>query len=254
MPFETNQNLFDIEPIPELKPPISAWSFSAILEFERCPHSLFLRKIQNLTAPTSPALTKGIQVHTAAEQFVASNQNYPIPPALKKFESEFVALRDTYATKLTINNMPISIEDEWAYTKDWVPTGWLADDCWLRAKLDLFMPIDSHTALVIDYKTGKSRDKGIRYTWQAQLYAVASFMRYPNLEVVQTEFWFLDEGGRFKNSFNRTALPPLLASWNNRGSKLTNAVMFPPKPNRMNCRFCDWGAAGTNQCSYAMKP
>lgn len=131
----------------------------------------------------------------------------------------------------------------------WVPS-------WLRLKLDALVFHDKATATVIDYKTGRKFGNEVKHGEQLQLYQLVTFLRYPELETVYAELWYLDQpegnnvtsvkysrpqGLRFKSNFDR------------RGHKLTTETKFPANPNKFSCQWCPYGPWGTGHCPDGVK-
>lgn len=76
---------------------------------------------------------------------------------------------------------------------DWEPTAWVGSTTWVRIKLDALVFEEDNSARVIDYKTGKKWGNEITHGQQCLLYAIGTFYRYPEIEAVQTELWYLDK-------------------------------------------------------------
>lgn len=210
--------------------PIPSWSFHRLVEFEKCPYSVYLSAVEKHKPPKSEALDRGLRLHDEAEGYVKGNRDQL--EEIETFQDDFNWLRDQYQQNLAM------AEDDWAFTTDWTPTGWFADDTWCRMKLDALVQFTPAHALTIDYKTGKPNK--IKHTQQGQLYVVGAFLQQPALEQVDVEFWYLDHDTKSKRmSYTRDQAEAMRKRWHIRGMALTNAVNFPPRPSRMNCKFCD---------------
>ena len=136
----------------------------------------------------------------------------------------------------------------------WVPP-------WLRLKLDALVFHDDYTATAIDYKTGKKFNNEVKHAEQLQLYQLVTFLRYPKLETIYAELWYLDQppgdgtgnvtsvkytrsqGLRFKSNFTR------------RGTKLTRNTDWTPNPNRFSCKWCPYGPweGATGDCQVGVR-
>ena len=103
-----------------------------------------------------------------------------MPDSLKKFKDEFEELRQLF------EEAKVELEGEWGFTKDWEICGWMEGRTWARIKLDALVNESDTSARVIDYKTGKRFGNEISHSQQALLYAIGTFLRYPNLEFAQT--------------------------------------------------------------------
>ena len=235
-----------------MKKQLQSWSFSSLTDYEKCPYSQYLKRIARVPRddppPDSP-LVRGINVHNDAEAYV--NGSLPdLPKTLKKFEQEFKDLRALYAEGQLL------IEQGWGFDHDWNPCGY--DDwgtVWHQSKADAVIVTDETTYTIIDYKTGKSWGNEVKHTQQGQLYAVALMCLFPKAESISVEFWYLDEGKTKKRHYTRTKLAPALASFTKRGIAMTSALDFTPKPNAMNCKWCDYGIfKGNGKCPHAVDP
>jgi RecB family exonuclease len=231
---------------------IKTWSFSSLKKFEQCPHSQYLKRVVRLAVP-KPAedspLVRGLAIHKEAEDFV--NGTLPkLPTSLRKLEGEFLALRDLF------NDGIVTLEEQWGFDKDWTPCGYLDwGTVWFQCALDAAVYHDKTTATVIDHKTGKSFGNEVSHGQQGQLYAIALMVRNPELEGITVEFWYTDEGKIKRKSYSRKLLTPIMASFTKRGVKMTTETQFKPKPNKMNCKYCDFGIAnGNGMCEFGVDP
>lgn len=228
--------------------PIKTWSFSAIKQFEKCPYSIFLKRVAKSPLPEplpdNPML-RGSRIHEMAELFVKGEG--PFTHELRKFETEFNELAEEYA------NGNVELEQSWWFNSDWLPVSEQDPNKWGIAKLDAFVVKDDH-GRVIDYKTGKKFGNEIPHAMQAQLYMIAGFLRNPQLFLITSEFWYLDTGEKTVRVYDRSILPTLINGFTKRATNLTTAIAFPPKANKGNCRFCDFSrnGNGTGICAYGV--
>lgn len=232
---------------------VNAWSFSRLSNFERCPYSVYLASIAKEPGPEKDpdketAADRGSRIHKEAEDYV-QNEIEDLPHTLRKLEPEFKMLREMYHEGI------LEIEQDWGFDQNWETCGFFDDNVWLRVKCDVVIHHDEKTATVIDHKTGKSFGNEVKHISQGQLYAIATFMKYPKLERIDVEFWYIDEGKTKKKSYTRSKIIAPLERFNNRGLALTTCVSFQPKPNIHNCMWCDYGPnKGTGVCTYGVEP
>lgn len=228
---------------------IKQWSFSKLQVFEQCKFRAKLQYIDKIPEPERPlppgktehANDRGTRVHEAAEIFVKDNIN--LIPELHKFNEEFEQLKVLYKQGL------VSLEGEWAHDKDWNPVAWNSADAWLRLKLDAFVRPTSDYGIVIDYKTGRMFGNEIKHAEQGQLYMASVFVRYPELEVVDVEFWYLDQDDLSQTRYTRKQSEHFLRKFTQRGDLITSTTDFPPNPNLFSCKWCPYGPKGTGHCS-----
>lgn len=233
--------------------PISSWSFSKLSDFEQCKYRAYLKydaKIPEPERPLPPGKTeqandRGTRIHELAEHFVGGTLK-DFPAELSKFMAEFLHLRDLY------RDGRVSMEGEWGVDRDWAPTEWKR--AWHRSKLDAIVHTSPHTAVVIDYKTGRKFGNELKHGQQLQLYTVNAFFRFPDLEEVTTELWYLDQDEITSMTFSRNQGLRFKPNFDRRGHAMTECTDFPPNPNIHSCRWCQYGPWNGGQCKVGVNP
>jgi len=236
---------------------IKTASYSRLKIFEKCPYHALLKFVEKREpapdAKRDAAKDRGTAIHTQAENFVKGELD-ALPPELKKFQDSFLEAREAFGEGRVI------LEEEWAFDIDWQPTGWFADDCWLRVKLDRYEWLDDDltAARYTDYKTGKKIGNEVDHGQQNQHYAIAAFMRYPSLQVTTGIFEYLDQpagDNRTVKTYTREKCMQFFPSVDARYKKMTSATHFPPKPNRINCRYCPYSPnnEGDKSCPHGVE-
>jgi CRISPR/Cas system-associated exonuclease Cas4 (RecB family) len=215
---------------------VSAWSFSAWRLYDTCPKKYCYEKLEGHKQETSKAMQRGIDIHSVCEKYLVDGGR--VPKELKSFADEFKALR----------KQVLYVEDQWAYKEDYTETRW--DDwthCWLRVKVDAFTapsPVSFETATIIDFKTGKP---GAYDEAQLELYALAVFKRYPAVQEVSAELWYLDKDEIVEHTFKRNEEKKLEQTWAKRVRPMFTDKTFKPKPGPM-CNWCQFSAAKGGPC------
>jgi len=231
--------------------PVDKWSFSRLHAFEECPYRVYLSSVKKEKGPAydddpDHPLTRGNREHKNCEDFVGGKTD-KTTKAMNKFKPELEMLKEDF------DDGKLELEGDWAFDVDWQPTGWWDDNAWARIKLDVWKLVDPTTGKVIDYKTGKKFGNEVKHTQQAQLYMVGAFLKYPEVDLIETEFLYLDHGLRMNKSYKRDKLPLYLKKFTDRALKMTTCTDFKPKPTKMNCRWCDYGPEnGTGACPYGV--
>lgn len=232
--------------------PIPSWSHSRAVDFEKCKHMAWLKYDQRIPEPDRPlkpgqlehANDRGSRVHDMLEQYVRGGTDFP--NEAKSFRHEIDSMQKLFTSGI------VHLEGEWGFNPEWEPHDWKT--AWLRMKLDALVFLNPHEAVAIDYKTGRKHGNEIKHGEQLMLYQLASFMRYPELEVVHTELWYLDQDELTYKTFTRSQGLRFKRSWNDRGTAITACSEFPPNPNRWSCQYCPYGAEengflnGTGHC------
>ena len=232
---------------------LQTWSFSSLKQYEKCPYSQYLKRIQRIateenTDETHP-LVRGNRIHREAEEYV-KGEVPDMPRSIKRFTSQFESLQDLYKEGQVI------LEEGMGFTSDWEPCGFTDwGSVWHQSKMDAVIKHDETTFTIIDYKTGKSWGNEVPHSQQGALYGVALMCLFPQAQSITVEFWYLDEGKTKRRTYNRSQLTAQMANFNKRAVQMTSATEFPPKPNKMNCLYCDYGVAnGNGKCQYAVDP
>ena len=232
---------------------IPQWSYSRLKTFESCPYQLWLQAGEKRSQEhmDTTAMDRGTMIHTACENFVKGTGDFI--KEMAKFADYFKDLKVQYEAGNVL------LEEEWGFDKDWQPCGyWDKDVVWNRMKLDnLIMPwVDNERthAIATDYKSGKKFGNEVAHNQQGQLYVLGTFLRYPSLETVAIDFKYIDHGISSKDKiYSREKAMKFLASWTERALKLTEATEFPPKPNKINCKYCSYGPQnGDKSCEWGV--
>lgn len=228
-----------------------SWSFSRLGDFEKCRAMYKIKHLDKVPEPPRPlppgktehANDRGSRVHDSAEHYVDGSG--PAVSEMKKFASEFDHLRHLHSSGI------VTLEQEWGHDRDWEVTPWAS--AWLRLKLDALVLASPVEAVVIDYKTGRKFGNEVKHAQQLQLYALTTFLRYPELEIVHAELWYLDVDDITSQTFTRDQALRFKRSFNNRGVSLTSCTSWPANPNKFSCQWCPYGPDGTGHCAEGVR-
>lgn len=103
---------------------------------------------------------------------------------------------------------------------------------------------------IIDYKTGKIRDS---HTEQMDLYCILGFALADSegveIETVEAELWYLDQGEDRKKSYTRADAEKLKKVWDKKTKKMLATTKFTAKPNRL-CAWCEFSKSKSGHCKY----
>lgn len=160
---------------------------------------------------------------------------------LEGFRSDYEELRRLHGEGA------VTLEGEWAVDVDWNPVAWNSTDAWCRMKLDAFVRTSATTARVIDYKTGKRMGNEFKHTEQGQLYQLATFLRFPELDHITVEFWYVDLNERDVKQYPRLQGAAYFDKYHKRLAAMTDCEDFPPNPNAFSCKWCPYRG---NACEY----
>lgn len=227
---------------------ITTWSYSRLGIFEQCKLRAKLAYIDRIPEPPRPlppgktehANDRGTRIHDAAERYV--NSDVELIPELEDFRPEFQRLKELY------KQGKVALEGEWAVDENWEPTAWRSSDAWARIKLDAFVKLSKTHGVVIDYKTGRRFGNEVKHAEQCQLYQLAAFLRYPELDIIDVELWYTDQNEISHMRYTRAQGLRFFNNFNMRGLAITSAEDFPANPNIFSCKWCPYGPRGTGHC------
>lgn len=227
--------------------PVRAWSFSSLQVFEECPYRTYISRVKKIREPQGEAAARGERIHKQAEDFTQGVVDEFPKDKWHRFESELYELKALYDAGKA------EFEGEWGFTKDWEPCGWMAPETWARIKLDAYVQETETSARVIDYKSGKRRGNEIKHNQQCLLYAIAAFVRNPNLQFVTAELWYVDLGETSKKSYTREQALSFLPGFHKRAVAQTTEVNFDPTPSKHACRWCSYKDGEYPECKYGVR-
>jgi len=222
-----------------------AWSYSTLKVFEECPYRIYISKVKKVMEPSSPAASRGSDIHQQAEDYVAGKLEQ-LPSTLEKFETQFRKLRSLY------DEAKVELEGEWGFDIDWQYVGWMKKETWARIKLDALVVEDDNSARVIDYKTGKKIGNEIGHSQQCLLYAIGAFAKYPDLEYVKAELWYLDQGETTVKTYTRKEAMTFMPGFHRRALAMTTCEEYEPKPSKNNCKWCSYKKGDHPECIWGI--
>jgi CRISPR/Cas system-associated exonuclease Cas4 (RecB family) len=215
------------------KPTIQAWSYSRLSTWEECPAKAKYKFLDKLPEPDNPAMARGSDIHKLAENYLKGELT-ELPVQLQQV--------DEYIEEL----MGAQTELQLAFTRKWAPTTWFGPDVYCRVVFDA-VKITPPEAVVVDHKTGKQRPE--EHKDQLRLYALAAFMKWPEVEVVHSQILYIDHGERMRMMFTRDIVPNLLEYWDERAGKMRADDIFAPRPSPK-CKWCTFRKSNGGPCTF----
>lgn len=210
----------------------SRWfKFNACMFYYACAHILKGKDRKPLyPEPPSYPLEKGIEVHLKGEQFLRGNIA-GVPKEYRHFASEMRTLKRMMAKP----EVPMTVDRNWSPCE---PTDWAR--AWLRAKSDAEVLEEEDTLLnSIDFKTGKKKDE---HEDQAEICAALGFATYPSVQLVNSEFWYLDHNDTANFEYKRKRdFEKLKKKWNARAREMLSVRRvedLKPEPSESACKWC----------------
>jgi hypothetical protein len=192
--------------------------------------------IDKFKEPGSPALDKGVAVHSEIERYLKLKDE-PLPQSAIKLCADYEELK----TKKPY------VELEVAFNEKWEPVDWFAKDAWARIKIDALIK-EGDYCLVIDHKTGRVRDS---YEPQLELYALTGILMFPTVNTVDTALYFVDAGRKYEGQrYTRDDLELLKTRWTERVRPMLTDTTFPATPNQY-CKSCVFRKSNGGVCENA---
>ena len=224
----------------ELRPNITAWSYSRWSSYDECPFKAYLKFVLKRPEPSAPALERGSAIHKKCEDYLTGAEaDLPVEvhPKLAARYAEIKALSP-------------AVEQELAFTVDWKQTGWFDKNAWCRIKMDAMLPAQEGVVQIIDHKTGKVKDEG-EYDLQLGLYALGGLLIYPKAERAVASLYFVDHGIIIGDdySYERSDVEAMKKAWERRVAPMLTDTVYEPKPGNA-CRWCNFRKANGGECRY----
>lgn len=182
-------------------PKYVAWSYSRIKDWRECPYKLYLKSIappwERIAYVSSPAAAAGTAVDDALTARIG--QHTPLPAQYARFEEWARAVESLPGLK--------TVQYEMAFDYGWNKVGprdW--DKVWLRNKLDVAIINGKHAA-IWDWKNGMVMPD----EEQTKLYAASGFLDWPEVEVIDASYVWLQHGRTSDYTYTRDQVGEL---WN----------------------------------------
>ena len=233
---------------------VNSWSFSKAGDFSTCKKMFWLKHDQRIPEPERPlppgktehANDRGTRIHDSCEHFVNGTSDDLATEAAKHFEWRLIWMRHLFKLGM------VSLEGEWGMDVNWGIAEW--KKAWLRLKLDAMVHHSETEATVIDYKSGRKFGNEAKHMEQLILYSLVAFLRYPKLDRVTAELWYIDQDDTTSQTFTRAQGLRFMKNWNDKGQKITTCADFPAAPSMWNCRWCPYGTreGGTGHCTQGI--
>lgn len=229
---------------------VTSWSFSKLTDFATCKRMFWLKHDQRIPEPerilkpgqTEFANDRGTRVHESCEMYVNGTYDDLCPEAALHFGNHLALMRAMFTDGL------VSLEGEWGMDRDWNIAPW--NDAWLRLKLDALVHLSEDHAMVIDFKTGRKFGNEVKHMEQLQLYQLVTFLRYPMLEKVTAELWYLDQNETTSQTFTRKQGLRFKDNFSSRANKALSCIDFTPAANKFSCKWCPY--KDTEHCEFGV--
>jgi len=202
------------------------WSHSALEDFLNCGRAYYEKRVaKSVKEQESEAIIWGNIVHKAFENYIAHGTE--LPPDL--------ADHKPYLDRLKAHPGERSAELKIALDNTLKPCHSFAPNVWFRGVIDLDID-DGDRALLADYKTGKPHNK----KEQLQLFAIYKFHASPDIQVVDTQYYWTQTRSVTGQRYVRSDLQTLWAGFIPKLKAYKAAFdtdTWTPKPSGL-CGWC----------------
>lgn len=203
-------------------------SYSSIKMYDNCPKRYYHQRIaKQVTDPGGEATLYGERLHKMLEERLRDDKDLP-PEA-----ATYAPLVD--AVLRSASSGTLMVEQEMTLNRKLKPTGWWADDAWMRSKLDVLV-LKGKRAIVLDWKTGKRRPDFD----QLELFALQVFAHHKGVDEVSSGFIWLKDQAIDRNTYSRDNAGELWSNLLNKVSRIERSLHsedWPAKPSGL-CKFC----------------
>jgi hypothetical protein len=209
------------------KPRIHRWSYSLWTGMQKCPKSVKLGKIDKIATPLvdTNAMDRGTRIHHLAEQFLKGNIT-GMPKELSKLGKEYRALKKA---------KPEHIEEFMSLGRNFKRVKDGFRDGWFTLKADAMLKPRKGIAISIDHKTGRFYPS---HQEQAELSAIVQMKFYPDADMYESEFFYVDSGEVVPYIFKPKYLKKREEFWMAEGEKIMAETKFMPTPSQDACKWC----------------
>lgn len=220
----------------------TAWSYSRYSMWSQCPRRYKYKFIDKLPEEKSDAMLAGIDVHERLANVLMGQPAKPLNVVHKKTRDMVDALR-----KLKEEGAMLTVEQQWAFRKDWSPAQWFGKDAWVRSILDVAVNYMDGTMEVIDWKYGKIGSGS--YTDQMEIFAISAFSRFPGIRAIYTRIHSAKTGDEKFGEFGDYETALLKEKWHANAIDVLSDEEFVPRPSDK-CRWCPWSASAGGPCEF----
>lgn len=242
-------------------PLVTAWSYSRLSQYEKCPRQFKLKHIDRIPEPApGEAMLRGDRIHKGLEAYLRGKAR-ALPKDIKKTVGP---LAKDYAAMRKMGT--VAVEIELASDRHWELVPWFGSGTWFRQKIDaayeLVLKRDEMGLLrgvravrLIDHKTGKVRE-GEHYE-QLELYVPVASRRWPDADAFICQMLYVDHGQAsapavFLNE--PKTVGRIEKKWEQRAAPIFRDRQFKAKPSGWVCEYCPYSKHKGGPCQDAAPP
>jgi hypothetical protein len=177
------------------------WSHTALRDFLSCPWSFHETRVtKRIKREQGEEAEWGEYVHKQFERRQIARAVLP-PPLLT---------HEAYMKKIEAISGTLAVEQKIAFDKRAQPCGFFDQQVWFRGVIDWKkVCVPDRRATLIDYKTGKQKDDFA----QLGLFALHTFAAHPEVDLVDTRYFWTQTGLETRKVYGRAEIPALWANY-----------------------------------------
>jgi CRISPR/Cas system-associated exonuclease Cas4 (RecB family) len=215
------------------------WSHSSLKDYEGCPRRYHeVKVLKNFPFKDNQATLYGKEFHKAAEDYIKEDKD--LPEQFEYSRGALDALKKKEGRKLCEYQMALNVNLQ--------PTGWFAEDVWVRGVADLLIVDDDNlTAWVVDYKTGNNKYPDRE---QLKLMSLMVFAHMPHIRKINSALLFVVKEDFVKHSMTFEQAEPEWWQYRERVARIEQAHatgVWNPRSSGL----CPWCPVVT--CEYHPK-
>lgn len=193
--------------------------------------------MQEIRYPSGPAAAKGSRLHTACERYLKGE----IPATALSVDFYFIRplLEEMKAVGAVAEEKWFLRDTDWAYQVE------EDEDSSLITIVDMHWK-DNAILHIRDLKSGR---KQADHYDQLELYALAGFVKFPEVKEVSVAPLYLEGLGDIV-WYTRAMLPFLQERWKERWDKMNADTVFEATPGTDNCKWCPYKKSKGGQCEW----
>jgi len=214
------------------------WSISQLHTYENCAYQHHMKYDLKIPEPERPlpkgktehANDRGSRIHQGLEDYVRSDV-LMMPDEAHDFAEDIDALREMYPQG------SVMLEHDWCFDADWLPCAREVRDCIMIVDFAVWIVPDKWL-LIGDYKSG--RQYPVKHMDQMQGYALGAYRKFPQLEQVTTELWYLDQNDISSSTFKPRAADAIQNTIGRRVERMRTDTEHKPASHQYACRYCPY--------------
>lgn len=204
-------------------------SYSAGKMFDQCPHRFHQdRVLRRFPFVQGPEAAEGDRIHNALAENIGDGVPLPEQYRWLKLIADAAARRP--GTRL--------VEQKWALTKAFEPTGYFDGDAYYRYRNDYAcISPDGKSAALVDWKSGKDKYPDVEQLVEG---AVVLMQHYPEITTVGSALVFVKTGKVVPERYSRSSLDSYIETMAAKYAAIDAALaggVFPKKPSAL-CPWC----------------